>query len=182
MSYLKKFESTAFVVLFLTLAYWLAALAPRTALTNFGRSETLACIATAFVTFALLLLRVLAKRRPKVERVVYALFLAAMPLIYFVAAYISGSPNDLAVEFLGVLIFMGLAVFGYYKSYLTLGFGIMAHGVGWDSWHHHSHHYIADWYPAACLLADLALGFLVISQAEAHLPSDPARSKNSNIR
>ncbi len=91
-----------------------------------------------------------------------------MPLIYFGAADMSGSRNDLASEFVGVLIFVGLAVFGYYKSYLALGFGIMAHGVGWDSWHHHSHPYVASWHPMACLLADLALGFLVITQAGAY--------------
>ena len=165
---LEKFESSAFVLLFVALAYSLAALAPRTALTDFGRPESLAGNATVLVSFAFLFLRVLPKRRLKIERAVYALFLTGMPLIYFAAAYMSGSRNDLALEIVGVLIFVGLAVFGYCKSYLTLGFGIMAHGVCWDSWHHRSHPYVASWYPMACLLADLALGFLVVTQAGAY--------------
>ena len=168
MTFLKKFESSAFVLLFVALAYSLAALAPRTALIELGRPETLAAIATTLVAFGLLLLRVLPKRRLQIERAIYALFLAAMPLIYFAAAYMSGSQNDLDSEVVGVLIFVGVAVFGYYKSFLTLGLGIMAHGLGWDSWHHHSHSYVANWYPMACLLADLAFGFLVITQACAH--------------
>ncbi len=181
MLYLEKFESSAFVLLFVALAYSLAALAPRTALTDLGRPETLAGIATAFVAFALLFLRVLPKRRLQIERAVYALFLTGMPLIYFAEAYMSGSRNDLASEFVGVLIFVGLAVFGYYKSYLALGFGIMAHGVGWDSWHHHSHPYVASWYPMACLLADLAFGFLVITQAGAHqAPNDSLKADRSD--
>ncbi len=112
MLYLEKFESSAFVLLFVALAYSLAALAPRTALTDLGRPETLAGIATALVAFALLFLRVLPKRRLQIERAVYALFLTGMPLIYFAEAYMSGSRNDLASEFVGVLIFVGLAVFG----------------------------------------------------------------------
>lgn len=44
MLYLEKFESSAFVLLFVALAYSLAALAPRTALTDLGRPETLAGI------------------------------------------------------------------------------------------------------------------------------------------
>src|SRR3989442_10359574 len=43
-------------------------------------------------------LRVLPKRRLQIERAVYALFLTGMPLIYFAAAYMSGSRNDLASD------------------------------------------------------------------------------------
>ncbi len=63
MPYLEKFESSAFILLCVALAYSLAALAPRTVLTDFGRPETLAGIATALVAFALLFLRVWPKRR-----------------------------------------------------------------------------------------------------------------------
>ena len=112
MPYLEKFESSALILLSVALPYSLAALAPRTALTDFGRPETLAGIPTALVAFALLFLRVWPKRRLQIERAVYALFLTGMPLIYFAAAYMSGSRNDLASEFVGVLIFVGLAVFG----------------------------------------------------------------------
>jgi hypothetical protein len=59
-------------------------------------------------------------------------------------------------------------VLGYYKSFLILGLGLAAHGLGWDLWHHGSSSYIASWYPSACLLVDLALGFLLVTQASMH--------------
>jgi len=91
-----------------------------------------------------------------------------MPCIYLAAAFRRGSSSEIAIELVGLLVFVGLAVFGYYKSFLVLGFGIAAHGLGWDLWHHGSASYIASWYPFACLLVDLALGFLLFTQASVH--------------
>lgn len=91
-----------------------------------------------------------------------------MPFIYLAAALKRGSSFDIAIELVGVPLFVGLAVFGYYKSFLVLGLGLAAHGLGWDLWHHGSAFYIASWYPSACLLVDLALAFLIVTQASAH--------------
>jgi hypothetical protein len=168
MANLKKLEPVAFVLLFIALYYALAVVAPHSALYDFPTAETLAGLATVVVAVALVVFRLLPKRRLRFERLIYAGFLAAMPFIYLAAALKRGSSLDIATELVGVPLFVGLAVFGYYKSFLALGVGLAAHGLGWDLWHHGSASYIAGWYPSACLLVDLALAFLVVTQASVH--------------
>ena len=173
MASLKRLEPVAFVILFVVLYYAFFVLVPRSALDDFSKAEILAGWATVVVAVALVALRLLPKRRLRVERSIYAVFLAAMPLIYFAAALRQGSSSDIAIELVGVFVFVGLAIFGYFKSFLALGLGIAAHGVGWDLWHHSSASYIASWYPFACLLIDLALGFLVLTQVGVHQTESP---------
>jgi hypothetical protein len=168
MANLKKLEPVAFALLFIALYYALVVLAPYSALYDFPTAETLAGLAAVVVVVALVVLRRLPKRRWRFERLIYAGFLAAMPFIYLAAALKLGSSFDIAIELVGVPVFVGLAVFGYYKSFLALGLGLAAHGLGWDLWHHGSASYIASWYPSACLVVDLALGFLVLTQASVH--------------
>src|SRR5215467_441761 len=168
MANVKKLEPVAFVLLFIALYYALVVLAPHSALYDFPMAETLAGLAAVVVAVALVVLRRLPKHRCRFERLIYAGFLAAMPFIYLAAALKRGSSLDIAIELVGVPLFVGLAVFGYYKSFLVLGLGLAAHGLGWDLWHHGSSCYIASWYPPACLLVDLALGFLVVTQASVH--------------
>src|SRR5262245_47154751 len=165
---LKKLEPVAFVLLFIALYYALFVLAPHSVLDEFPIAETLASLAPVVVAVALVVLRCLSKRRLHVERLIYAGFLAAMPFIYLAAALKLGSSFDIAIELVGVPVFVGLAVFGYYKSFLALGLGLAAHGLVWDLWHHGSTSYIASWYPSACLVVDLALAFLVVTQADVH--------------
>src|SRR5262249_20721954 len=167
MANLKKLEPVAFVLLFIVLYYALVVLAPDSALHD-STAETLAGGAAVLVAVALLVLPRLPQRRWNLERSIYAAFLAAMPFIYLAAALKLGSSSDIATELVGVPVFVGLAVFGYYKSFLALGLGLAAHGLGWDLWHHGSSSYIASWYPFACLLIDLALAFLVVTQASVH--------------
>jgi len=173
MARLRNLEPVAFVLLFVALYYAFFLLAPRSALAEFSKAETLAGWATVVVAVALVVLRLLPQRRLRVERSIYAVFLAAMPLIYFAAALRQGSGSDIALELLGVFVFVGLAVFGYLKSFLALGIGIAAHGLGWDLWHRSSASYIASWYPFACLLIDLALCFLVLTQVGVHQTESP---------
>src|SRR5215470_16670314 len=168
MANLKELEPIAFVLLFIALYYALVVLAPGSALYDFPTAETLAGLTAVVVAVALVVLGCLPKRRWHVERLIYAGFLAAMPFIYLAAALKLGSSFDIVIELVGVPVFVGLAVFGYYKSFLALGLGLVAHGLGWDLWHHGSTSYIASWYPSACLLVDLALGFLVVTQASMH--------------
>jgi len=165
---LKKLETVAFVLLFIALYYALVVLAPHSALYDFPTAETLAGLGVVVVAVALVVLRSLHKHRWRFERLIYAGLWAAMPFIYLAAALKRGSSLDIAIELVGVPLFVGLAVSGYYKSFLVLGLGLAAHGLGWDLWHHGSSSYIASWYPSACLLVDLALGFLLITQASMH--------------
>jgi len=173
MTSLKRLEPGAFVLLFIALYYAFFVLAPRSALSELSKAETLAGWSTVVVAVTLVVLRLLPRRRLRVERSIYAAFLAAMPLIYFAAALRQGSGSDIAIELVGVFAFVGLAVLGYLKSFLALGLGIAAHGLGWDLWHHSSASYIANWYPFACMLIDLALGFLVLTQASVHPTASP---------
>jgi hypothetical protein len=168
MARLGRLEPLAFVLVFVALYYAFFVLAPHSALYDFAKAETLAGWATVVVAVALVVLRRLPARRLRFERLIYAVFLAAMPLIYLAAALRQGSSSDIAIELVGVFAFVSLAVIGYYKSFLAIGLGIAAHGFGWDSWHHSSASYIASWYPFACMLIDVALGFLMLTQAGAH--------------
>src|SRR5262245_4950867 len=127
MTNLEKLEPVAFVLLFIALYYALVVLAPRSALYDFPTAETLACLAAVIVAVALVLLRCLSKRRWRFERLIYAGFMAAMPFIYLAAALKRGSSFDIAIELVGVPVFVGLAVFGYYKSFLALGLCFGAH-------------------------------------------------------
>lgn len=168
MPQLKRFEPAAFLLLFIALGYALVVLAPGSALSEFSKAETLACYAAIVFALALLALRALPARRLLVERFIYAAFLAGMPFVYLAAALIQNDSDGIVIEVVGVPVFVGLAAYGYFRSFAVLGVGIVAHGVGWDLWHHGSAVYIASWYPLACLLADLALGFLAITQMSAH--------------
>src|SRR5215510_938129 len=122
---LKKLEPVTFVLLFIVLCYALVVLAPYSALHD-SMAETLAGGAAVAVAVALLVLCRLPKRRWSLERSIYAVFLAAMPCIYLAAAFKRGSSSDIAIELVGMAVFVGLAVFGYYKSFLLLGLGIAA--------------------------------------------------------
>jgi uncharacterized protein DUF6010 len=175
MARLRKFEPVAFLLVFLALGYAFAVLPPRSALYDLFAPETHAAWASVVVALALLLLRLLPRRRLRLERFIYAIFLAGMPFIYLAAALKLGSGSGMAMELVGVPVFTGLAAYGYYKSFPVLGLGIAAHGLGWDLWHHGSVTYIAGWYPLACLVIDLALGFLAMTQAGVHQAVDSRR-------
>src|SRR5262245_51588956 len=102
---LKKLEPVAFVLLFIALYYALVVLPPVSALYDFPTAETLAGLATVVVAVALVVLRCLPKRRWRFERLIYAVFLAAMPFIYLAAALKRGSRFDIAIELVGVPAF-----------------------------------------------------------------------------
>ena len=177
---LRKLEPVGFVLVFMTLSYAFGVLATHSALFDISAPEAHAAWASIAVCLALLLLRCLPRRRLRFERLLYALFLAGMPFIYIVAAWKRGSGSDVARELAGVPVYVGLALYGYARSFPVLGLGIAAHGLGWDLWHQGSAPYIASWYPLACLVIDLALGFLAITQASAHqAPDNRIRSGGS---
>src|SRR5262245_59262358 len=132
MANVKKLEPVAFVLLFIALYYALVVLAPHSALYDFPTAETLAGLVTVVVAVALVVLRCLPQRRLRFERLIYAGFLAAMPFIYLAAAFKRGSSFDIAIELVGVPVFVGLAVFCYYQSFLALALCLRTHGLGWD--------------------------------------------------
>jgi hypothetical protein len=163
------------VLVFMALAYAFGVLPPRAAIFDIAAPEAHAAWASVAVSVALLLLRFLPRRRLRLERFIYALFLAGMPFIYVAAAWKAGSGSDVARELAGVPVYVGLALFGFFRSFPALGLGIAAHGLGWDLWHQGAAPYIAHWYPLACLVIDLAMGLLAITQAGAHQAPDTIR-------
>ena len=120
-----------------------------------------AIVAGTAVAPAYAALTMLHHRREHLERLLLAVFLAAMPVIYFWGALENREAIGALVEFAGFLIYGAWALVGYRRSTLLLGLGIAAHGIGWDSWHHDHASYIDAWYPSACLLVDVAFAVAI---------------------
>src|SRR6185503_7541601 len=135
-------------------------LAPGSVLHSPLEPTSLATFSTVAVTLVLLASRLAGIDR--FDRLVLALFLAGMQLIYVWAAILHGGPRDLGVEALGALGYVGLAVAGYARWPRLIGIGIIAHGLAWDSWHHGHSSYIPDWYSVGCLITDLGVGVFAL--------------------
>jgi len=89
-----------------------------------------------------------------------AAFLGGMPVVYL-AQYLAANAKPggwFWLEAAGIPIFAALAVLGVKVSPWFLVIGIVAHGVGWDSWHYQHSPYIPDWYSTGCLLVDITIG------------------------
>jgi len=142
--------------------FWLA---PASVLHAPGEPTSLATFCTVVVTLLLLASR--AAGIDRFDRLVLALFLAGMQLIYAWAAILHGDRSDLGVEALGMLAFVGLAVAGYARWPWLIGIGILAHGLAWDSWHHGHASYIPDWYSLGCLVTDLGVGAFALLRSDA---------------
>lgn len=115
--------------------------------------------AAAAVAFAgIVLFRLFLAGSLRLERLLLALILGFMPLVYVWAALLNGGARDVAIECAGLLVFGGIAMLGFLRSSLLLGLGIAAHGLCWDSWHHRQAAYIEGWYPLGCMGFDFAFG------------------------
>ncbi|MDX2166030.1 MAG: hypothetical protein SF182_03170 [Deltaproteobacteria bacterium] len=134
----------------------------------------LAAVGGIVTTFAITGIRVSGRRGSVIERLLLAVFLAGMPLIYLSSWLLAPQSGWLAGELLGVAWFVGLAIAGWRGSIWWLAIGIAAHGVGWDLWHYRHATFIPNWYAVGCLLTDLSLGLYVATQAPAFArPSAP---------
>jgi hypothetical protein len=140
-------------------------LAPASVLHSPGEPTSLATFSAVAVTLVLLASRL--ARTDRFDRLVLAVFLAGMPIIYAWAAILHGDHGDLGVEAIGALAFVGLALAGYARWPRLIGVGIIAHGLAWDAWHHGRSSYIPDWYSAGCLVADLGIGVFALARSEA---------------
>ncbi len=113
---------------------------------------------------AVVALRLAGDRMARLERVLLAVFLAGMPVIYLGDALRHGARQPwLALEVAGVPVFVGFAALGLWRSPWWLVAGIAGHGLLWDSWHHGTVGHVPHWYAASCLLVDL--GFAVYAWA-----------------
>jgi hypothetical protein len=94
---------------------------------------------------------------PKFEKLQLALFLAGMPVIYLWCALLRGTPADVGIQLLGLLVFGPCAVIGYLRMPWLLPAAIVAHGFAWDSWHYGAA-YIRQGYAEGCLVVDIGFG------------------------
>lgn len=168
MRLLAKLELPAFALLIAVLAYAWIGLAPESPLLHLLLPPYFATLAAVLVAAQLVVLRLLPRRRLRLEKLVLALFLGAMPLIYLWAAWLANDAGGMKLEAVGLLLFGSLAIWGWLRSPAIIGAGIVAHGVAWDAWHHGHSAYMPDWYALGCLLVDVALGLLVFTQLRAY--------------
>jgi hypothetical protein len=134
-----------------------------------GEPTNIAAIAGTAATLFLLVSRFTARRGDR-ERLVLALFLAGMPIVYVWAAVLHGDHGALVVESVGIPLYGGLAIAGYVRAPWLLGVGIIAHGLAWDAWHHGHSGYIPDWYSAGCLISDIGVGIYALIHARRLAP------------
>jgi hypothetical protein len=137
----------------------------RGALADPCHQAAIAAAATIAILFAT---RRMGSRGVALERVVMALFLTGMPLIYIASWLVTGGGGSgrawLAIELAGLPVYAALALLGLRRSAWYLAAGIAAHGLGWDVWHLHSD-YIPRWYAIGCLLVDVGLALHVAARA-----------------
>lgn len=119
--------------------------------------------ATFLTTAIVLLLRV--RQALRLERWVFAVFLACMPLIYVSSWVLHGRGGPgLTVELVGFGLFAVIAIAGALSSAWLLPAGIVAHGVLWDLWHLGRTPYMPDWYAIACAVIDVGTGMYVATR------------------
>lgn len=119
-----------------------------------------------------LLVTVLLIRRPSsgwgeggARRRLVLAFLVGLPLVY-VADRIrfGGSPVELIVELVGLGLWVGVAVLAR-RNATFLWLGCVGHTL-WDALHFGRVGFVPEWYVAACLVADMAVGSVVLVSLE----------------
>lgn len=163
----KWLEAAGFCGLFGVVAWSWLGLAPAAPWTAYALDPAYFALVAVSITAPLYAgLRLLPRRRPDLERMLLAAFLAGMPVIYLWAALRAGDGGGVWLELLGLFVYGAWALLGWRRrSLLLLAAGIAAHGLAWDAWHHGRAAYIEHWYPLDCLVVDLALGLLLAIQA-----------------
>jgi hypothetical protein len=175
MKRLAKLELPAFVGLFVAISYIYLKFAPESPLLHLGSPQYFAAFGAVITGVFFFVIRFFMPRNLKLEKLVLAIFLASMPLIYLWSALEAHDSSGIILELIGVVVYGGLAIYGYFRSVAVLGLGIAAHGIVWDLLHHKHSAYVDNWYSFGCFVVDIAYGFLVLTQLQAH-----ATSQNSS--
>lgn len=129
----------------------------------------LAAVSSSTITVVLMVLRLRTKRNIRVEKLLLAMFLGAMPVIYSLTAMRDGASGDvLALEMSAIAVFGALAVIGFNGSPWFLVIGIAGHGLLWDGSHHAAHLVVPGWYAVFCLVVDVMLAAYVATQIRAY--------------
>lgn len=99
------------------------------------------------------------------EPIAMALFLAGMPVIYILSCLTKdGTSLWLAVEIIGLPIYLLFTILGLKRSPWFLVIGIALHGLAWDIWHYSNSTYIPNWYAIGCLVADVSISIYISSR------------------
>jgi len=151
----------AYIAAALLWAYAWMELVPAGFLAHLGQPAHLATLGGVIGVFALLAVASLPTSRGWMNLLV-AQVLASMPLFYLWGAVQHGRLPEVLTETAGLLLFGGLAWYGWRHKPVLLGLGVVAHGLLWDSWHLHHNTVLPAWYPLACGLYDVAFGLLAV--------------------
>jgi hypothetical protein len=142
---------------------------------SWQRILTDVCLQAAAVAGATIVLlhvtRLLGARGIAIERVVLALFLVGMPVVYILRWVLDrdGAGREWVwLELLGLVVFAALAVLGLKVSPWYLVAGIAGHGIAWDLWHYFiDETYMPHWYAITCLLVDVGIAVYVAARIPA---------------
>jgi hypothetical protein len=120
------------------------------------------------VGFVVLVLLILVGRKNSwspgsLNRRLVLAFLVALPLLYLAHwLRFGGSSLELGIQLGGLAAWLLLAVLGR-RSDTPLWLGCVLHGL-WDAVHFGRVGFVPQWYGAACIVADVALGAFVLIQ------------------
>lgn len=133
-------------------------LVPEWKLAHLTEPVYLATVASILVSLLILGLRIAKRRGSDLERHALASFLAGMPIIYIASWVRRPEPGWLAIESVGLVVFVAWAYLGWRRSVWFLATGIVAHGLSWDAWHLGRVAFVPDWYALGCFIVDVGLG------------------------
>lgn len=157
----------SYIVASALLVYTWVALVPAPFLFSLSNPAHFATLGGVVTIVAFIVMSIWPPKDPRFAKSLFALVLTSMPVFYLWAAARSGAQQDVFVEIAGLVIFGGISIYGYLKSPIILGLGILAHGLCWDSWHHNHALFFDGWYPSACLIFDIAAGIVIIARYSA---------------
>jgi hypothetical protein len=130
---------------------------------HLGEPTYQAALAMVVTVAALLVLRAIGPRGARVERIVLAVFLGSMPLVYITTWLVAGAGGSIGVEIAGLLFYATVAIIGATRDPRALVIGIAAHGL-WDLAHYRRSAFMPDWYALGCAVADAGVAIYTASR------------------
>src|SRR5262245_42173234 len=118
-------EAGAFIALFVLFVRAWIRIAPQSPFADLSNPAYFAVIAATLVLLALVAARLSPSPSLRIERLLLALFLGGMPVIYLRAVLLAGDRSALPMEVVGLVVFVAIAIIGYRRSVLVLGLGIV---------------------------------------------------------
>jgi hypothetical protein len=125
-----------------------------------------AVVGAAATMCAVVVTRARRGRGTAAERVVFAVFLLLMPMVYWSTCWLAAAGGAwLWIELAGQLIFLPFVLAGWKRAPVWLAIGMATHGLGWDLWHLDRGAVMPRWYALDCLIIDLSWAVYILAQA-----------------